>query len=330
MKFNAKTGLIAAAALLTASTSFAQFGGMLGNIKNRVEQAQKPAAPAPDSAPAAPGMPSMPAMPGMPAVPGMPAMPGAAAPAIAAPAAAPAAMPAAGGGVRQKWLSDPYPDIPNEVTDADIQATNVASMNKIFVYLNSPVMAKAYKQCQTVEEARIGARAAEMRQASNNAKTNAEKNQLLEQSKAIDGVKAKISPSTCLLRVIRRATLDLKLEYYGTQPKYGGPKSPDEQLNVVQVFRVARALEKNELTGAFHTAMAEEISINYNEWIDKYLVKVFKANAEELKKQVPANDRRTREQLDAGAEMGAARRVEFYNQAINLVVNMINSDLIKP
>ena len=45
---------------------------------------------------------------------------------------------------------------------------------------------------------------------------------------------------------------------------------------------------------------------------------------------MPANDRRTREQLDAGAEMGAARRVEFYNQAINVVVNMINSDVIKP
>lgn len=287
-------------------------------------------------------MPAMPGMPGMPggsaAEPAEPAAPAGRAAPAARPApnartvpAAPAAAPrAAAGNVRQKWLDDPYPDIPDEVSDQDIQATTVASVNKIFAYMNSPVMAKAYKQCQTVEEARIGARGVELRKAADAAKTNSERSQLQEQSAAIESLKKKISPSTCLLRVVRRATLDLGLEYYQTQPKYGGPKQPDEQFSVVQVFKVARALEKNELTNAFHTAMADEISINYNDWIEKYLTKVFKANAEELKKQVPANDRRTREQLDAGAEMGVARRVEYYNQIVNLVVGWLSNDVVKP
>jgi hypothetical protein len=356
MNFNFKISLVAAAALLTTSASFAQFGGLLNNLKKQVEQAQSQAAPAPamPAPAAAPGGISMPAMPGMPGMPGgnaaepaEPAEPaGRAAPAArTAPAArpapnaptartvpaAPAAAPqAAAGNVRQKWLDDPYPDIPKEVSDQDIQATTVASVNKIFVYLNSPVMAKAYKQCQTVEEARVGARGVELRKAADSAKTNSERSQLQEQAAAIESLKKKIAPTTCLLRVVRRATLDLDLEYYLTQPKYGGPKQPDEQFSVVQVFKVARALEKNELTNAFHTAMADEISINYNDWIEKYLTKVAKANVEEMKKQVPANDRKTREQLDAGAEMGVARRVEYYNQVVNVIVGWLSNDVVKP
>ncbi len=353
MKLNFKISLVAAAALLTTSASFAQFGGLLNNLKKQVEQAQGQAAPAPamPAPAAAPGGISMPAMPGMPGMPGgnaaepaEPAEPaGRAAPAArTAPAArpapnaravpaAPAAAPqAAAGNVRQKWLDDPYPDIPKEVSDQDIQATSLASVNKIFVYLNSPVMAKAYKQCQTVEEARVGARGVELRKAADSAKTNSERSQLQEQATAIESLKKKIAPTTCLLRVVRRATLDLDLEYYLTQPKYGGPKQPDEQFSVVQLFKVGRALEKNELTNAFHTAMADEISINYNDWIEKYLTKVFKANVEEMKKQVPANDRKTREQLDAGAEMGVARRVEYYNQVVNVIVGWLSNDLVKP
>jgi len=271
MKFNFKIHLVTAAALLTASSGFAQFGGLLNNMMKQVEQAQGQAAPAP----------SMPAPTAAPGGITMPAMPGGS-------AAEPAAPPkAAAGNVRQKWLDDPYPDIPKEVSDQDIQATSLASANKIFVYLNSPVMAKAYKQCQTVEEARVGARGVELRKAAESAKTNTERSQLQQQATDIDSLKKKIAPTTCLLRVVRRATLDLGLEYYLTQPKYGGPKQPDEQFSVVQLFKVARALEKNELTNAFHTAMADEISINYNDWIEKYLTKVFKANVEELKKQVP-------------------------------------------
>ena len=241
-----------------------------------------------------------------------------------------AAQQAASGNVRQKWLDDPYPDIPKEVSDQDILATSLASVNKIFVYLNSPVMAKAYKQCQAVEEARVGARGVELRKAAESAKTNTERSQLQQQATAVESLKKKIAPTTCLLRVVRRATLDLGLEYYQTQPKYGGPKQPDEQFSVVQVFKVARALEKNELTNAFHTAMADEISINYNDWIEKYLTKVFKANVEELKKQVPANDRKTRGELDAGAEVGVARRVEYYNQVVNRIADWLSNDMVKP
>lgn len=359
MTFNFKISLVAAAALLSTSASFAQFGGLLNNLKKQVEQAQGQAAPAPamPAPAAAPGGITMPAMPGMPGMLGGSAAESAEpaeSPARAAPAtrtaptagpaptarpapaartlpAAPAVAPqAAAGNVRQKWLDDPYPDIPKEVSDQDIQATSLASVNKVFVYLNSPVMAKAYQQCQTVEEARVGARGVELRKAAESAKTNTERSQLQQQATAIESLKKKISPTTCLLRVVRRATLDLGLEYYLTQPKYGGPKQPDEQFSVVQVFKVARALEKNELTNAFHTAMADEISINYNDWIEKYLTKVFKANAEELKKQVPANDRKTREELDAGAEMGVARRVEYYNQVVNVIVGWLSNDLVKP
>ena len=232
--------------------------------------------------------------------------------------------------IRKKWLADPFPDIPTEVTDEDIQTVSINSQNKIFAYLNSPGMVKAYKVCQTAEESRIGARSNEIRKLSNAAKTNTEKTQLIDQAKSIDEIKAKISPSTCLLRVVRRATLDLNLEFYSQQPKYGGPLAPDEQWNVVQLFKVARALEKNELTSVFHTSMAEEISINFNDWIEKYLTKVFKANAEELKKQVNANDRKTREQFDAGAEMGVIRRVELYNKVIDITANKIISGELKP
>jgi hypothetical protein len=55
-----------------------------------------------------------------------------------------------------------------------------------------------------------------------------------------------------------------------------------------------------------------------------------KKQVEELKKQVPANDRKTRGELDAGAEMGVARRVEYYNQVVNLIVGWLSNDLVKP
>lgn len=299
---NYRSIIVAAAALMATTATFAQFGGLLNNLKNKVEQAQKetkqsPSSTQPAVATEAPALPV--GIPGLPAA--APALPGGK-PAMAS------APPA--GDIRQKWLSDPFPDIPREVTDQDIRDTTVASANKIFVYLNSPVIAKAYKQCQSAEETRIGSRGAELRQASNSAKSTTEKTQLLDQAKSIESIKAKIAPTTCLLRVVRRATLELNLEFFGTQPKYG-MKSPDEQFTVVQLFKVARALERNEFKSDFHSAMADEISINYNEWIDKYLVKVSKANAEEMKKQVSTSDRKAREQFDAGAEMGVARRVEF-------------------
>jgi hypothetical protein len=324
--------IVAAATLMTTTTTFAQFGGLLNTIKNKVEQVQKETKQTPGSTqPVA--VPEAPALPG--GILGLPA---------AAPAAATAASPVApafpggkpavasahpAGDIRQKWLSDPFPDIPREVTDQDIRDTTFASVNKIFLYLNSPVIAKAYKQCQSAEEARIGARGAELRQASNAAKSNTEKTQLLDQAKSIESIKGKIAPTTCLLRVVRRATLELNLEFFGTQPKYG-MKSPDEQFTVVQLFKVARALEKNEFKSDFHSAMGDEISINYNEWIDKYLVKVSKANVEEMKKKVPASDRKAREQFDSGAEMGVARRVEFYNQVVNTVAEWISSGALKP
>ena len=332
MDFNFKISLVAAAALLTASSSFAQFGGLLNNLNNlkkQVEQAQGQAAPAPaiPAPTSAPGGITIPGMPGMPGMPGG----SAAQPVVTPERTMPAAVQqAASGNVRQKWLDDPYPDIPKEVSDQDILAISLASIDKIFVYMNSPVMAKSYKQCQTVEEARIGARGVELRKAAESAKTNTERSQLQQQATAVESLKKKIAPTTCLLRVVRRATLDLGLEYYQTQPKYGGPKQPDEQFSVVQVFKVARALEKNELTNAFHTAMADEISINYNDWIEKYLTKVFKANVEELKKQVPANDRKTRGELDAGAEVGVARRVEYYNQVVNRIADWLSNDMVKP
>ena len=49
MKFNFKIHLVTAAALLTASSSFAQFGGLLNNMMKQVEQAQGQAAPAPST-----------------------------------------------------------------------------------------------------------------------------------------------------------------------------------------------------------------------------------------------------------------------------------------
>jgi len=327
---NYRSIIVATAALMTTTATFAQFGGLLNNLKNKVEQAQKeikqpPSSTQPAVATEAPALPV--GIPGLPAAapaattsPVAPALPGGK-PAMAS------APPA--GDIRQKWLSDPFPDIPREVTDQDIRDTTVASANKIFVYLNSPVIAKAYKQCQSAEETRIGSRGAELRQASNSAKSTTEKTQLLDQAKSIESIKAKIAPTTCLLRVVRRATLELNLEFFGTQPKYG-MKSPDEQFTVVQLFKVARALERNEFKSDFHSAMADEISINYNEWIDKYLVKVSKANAEEMKKQVSASDRKAREQFDAGAEMGVARRVEFYNQVVNTVAEWISSGALKP
>ena len=163
MKFNFKISLVTAAALLTASSSFAQFGGLLNNLKKQVEQAQgqaapAPAMPAPTAAPGGITMPGMPGMPGgsaadsaEPAEPPSRAAPTSRTAPTASPAppartmpAAPAAAPqSAAGNVRQKWLDDPYPDIPKEVSDQDILATSLASVNKIFVYLNSPVMAKA-------------------------------------------------------------------------------------------------------------------------------------------------------------------------------------------
>jgi len=294
-----KNYIVAGILAFTTGASYAQFGGLLNNLKSQVDQILKQDSPPSSSQSSVPQKLNN-------------------------------QLQAQNGSMRQKWLNDPFPDIPNEVTDDDIRSVGNISSNKIFVYLNSPMMIKAYKVCQSAEESRIGERASEMRKQSNLAKTNLEKTQLIEQAKSIDEIKSKISPTTCYLRVVRRATLDLGLDFYGTQPKYGGPLSPDEQWNVVQVFKVARALENNELTSAFHSAMAEEISLNYNDWIEKYLTKVFKENAEELKKLVNVNDRKSREQLDGGAEMGVARRVKFYNQAIDVIANQIVLGDLKP
>lgn len=162
------------------------------------------------------------------------------APAPSSPAeTTPAAANEAAGDVRTKWLNDPYPDIPNEVTDEDIAKMTSDSINKTFEFLKSPSMANVYKTCQEKEDARIGSKVAELKKAAGNATTTAERNTLQGQVAEIEKIKAKIAPTTCLLRTVRRATVELKLEYFGVQPKYGPQKANDEQFTVVQLFKVA-------------------------------------------------------------------------------------------
>ena len=286
--------------IFNTQTALAQFGNLIQNIQQRVDDAQKQIAPLKDALP----------------------------PSVVNSVTNDKVTNTKN--IRQEWLNNPYPDIPREVTDQDIQDVTLQSANKVFKYLNSPNIDKAYKKCQTKEQSRIGLRAQELQKASNSAKTQSDKNELIQQSQQIEAIKSKISPSTCFLRVVRRATIDLNLEFYSTQPKYGGPLANDEQFNVVQLFKVGRALENGELTNVFHDSMSKEIEIDFNEWIEKYLMEIAKANVNELKKQVPANDRKTREQLDAGAEIGVVRRVNLYNQAVNTIADWINSGLVKP
>jgi len=88
MKYK-KLSLIALLAVSASSATFAQFGGLLNNIKNQVEQAQKQL-PVQGTSPAQ-GLPT----------------PNTPSPTVT--------NPNRGSSQREKWLSDPFADIPNEV-----------------------------------------------------------------------------------------------------------------------------------------------------------------------------------------------------------------------
>ena len=183
-------------------------------------------------------------------------------------------MSAGAASVRDTWMNDPYPDVPNEVSDQDILQVTFTSINKIFAYLNSPAMAPAYKVCKEKEIAR--------------------------------GIPPKVAPSTCLLRTIRRATIDLNLGFYGQQaPKNLPQKANDEQANAVQYFKVAKALQANQLGAKFQSELTNELSMSYVDWGKQYIVQVYKPEE--------ANSRRN-----------------FYGQVIQQYNEMLNRGLVQP
>lgn len=231
-------------------------------------------------------------------------------------------------GVRDKWLRDPYPDIPKEVSDEDIQRLSNASLQKIYIALASPQLNKGYSGCKEKEEARLNKTISQYKKNAADARTVSDRDAALKQANDIEKIKTSINSTTCLFRVVRRATLELGLENYGVQPKYGARLGPDEQFNVVQVYKVSKAFETKQFLDKFYSDMSTELNYNYEEWIERYLKKPSKDAVEELKKQT--NSSRDKAQMDAGYELGINRRLQFYNEVISSIVRMILSEQVKP
>jgi len=202
--------------------------------------------------------------------------------------------------IRQQWLDNPQPDIPPEVTDQDIVNVQTTGAKQIMAYLHSPKMEETLAKCKALEETRFANTAKAYREQANQQATNANKQQFLQTADAIDAAKNKMSPTTCFFRALRLGLLVLELPYYGSQRLV----SADESPHVVHFHRIGKAFENNEFSDAFDEALKEELSINYDEWLEKSLFEKMKENAEKLG-------------LGNAYESAYALKVQRYNGIVN-------------